>query len=79
MLRDRRIVGVLWWLCAAGLALSLSGCGQKGPLTLPPEPATAAPPTGAPTAAADAASDAAAPYPSPSSTARAQATPHAPR
>lgn len=29
------------WLCAAGAVLVLAGCGQRGPLYLPTEPAAA--------------------------------------
>lgn len=30
---------LLAWLLAAGVAIGVATCGQKGPLRLPPEPA----------------------------------------
>ncbi|MEW6694590.1 MAG: lipoprotein [Pseudomonadota bacterium] len=39
----RAIVGGRAWLLVAVWAMSLSGCGQKGPLVLPPAPADSPP------------------------------------
>ncbi|WP_143969773.1 LPS translocon maturation chaperone LptM [Tepidimonas fonticaldi] len=48
MQRSRRIVGPRLAAWAAVLAMTLSGCGQKGPLTLPSAPQPPAATTDAP-------------------------------
>lgn len=53
------------WLCAAGAVLVLAGCGQRGPLYLPTEPAAAGRATLTETLTPDGPSTAPAPAPVP--------------